>query len=93
MTRRREPACAPSSGSASSRQGVCLCSALDLTVSEVRINAAVDITPPTEAKSAAIPPATVKSQQVAEGVFWLTGGLDDERRGVMRTWDRRVLRR
>jgi glyoxylase-like metal-dependent hydrolase (beta-lactamase superfamily II) len=47
---------------------------LDLTVTAVTINGPVDVTPPAEAMSASVPPAVVKAQEVADGVFWLTGG-------------------
>ncbi len=47
---------------------------LDLTVSAVNANVSADMTLPADATSAAVPPAIVKSQQVVDGVFWLTGG-------------------
>jgi glyoxylase-like metal-dependent hydrolase (beta-lactamase superfamily II) len=47
---------------------------LDLRVTAVTVNAPADLTPPAEATSAAVPPLVVKSQAVADGVFWLTGG-------------------
>lgn len=47
---------------------------LDVTVSAVNVNVAADLTPPAEATNAAVPAPVVKSQQVADGVFWLTGG-------------------
>jgi glyoxylase-like metal-dependent hydrolase (beta-lactamase superfamily II) len=47
---------------------------LDLTITAVTVNGPVDASPPAEAMSAAAPPPVVKAQEVAEGVFWLTGG-------------------
>jgi glyoxylase-like metal-dependent hydrolase (beta-lactamase superfamily II) len=46
---------------------------LELTVADVTVNHAVEITAP-EVPNAPSTPATVKSQRVADGVFWLTGG-------------------
>jgi glyoxylase-like metal-dependent hydrolase (beta-lactamase superfamily II) len=48
--------------------------ALDLTVATVTANAAVDITAPSDVRNARVPPPTVDSRTLAEGVFWLTGG-------------------
>jgi glyoxylase-like metal-dependent hydrolase (beta-lactamase superfamily II) len=48
--------------------------ALDLTVTDVTVNVAVDTTPPADATSAAVPPMVVKSEELANGVFWLSGG-------------------
>jgi glyoxylase-like metal-dependent hydrolase (beta-lactamase superfamily II) len=48
---------------------------LDLTVASVTPNVAADITAPESVHSAPpAPPIMVKSQQLADGVFWLTGG-------------------
>ncbi len=47
---------------------------LDLTVSTVNMNVDADVTPPAEATKSTAPPAVIKFQQVADGVFWLTGG-------------------
>jgi hypothetical protein len=47
---------------------------LSLTVSEVRPNASVDIPVPDAVRQAAAPYARVTAQQVAEGVWYLTGG-------------------
>ncbi len=48
--------------------------ALDLTVSEVRPNVAVDIQVPDSIRQAANPYARVTTQMVADGVWYLTGG-------------------
>lgn len=48
--------------------------ALDLTVGEVRPNAAVDIQVPDTVRQATNPYARVTSQMVAEGIWYLTGG-------------------
>jgi len=48
--------------------------ALDLTVSEVRPNAIVDIPVPDAVRQATAPYARVTAQKVAEGVWHLTGG-------------------
>jgi glyoxylase-like metal-dependent hydrolase (beta-lactamase superfamily II) len=47
---------------------------LDLTVTAVAVNRPVDVSPPEEATSATVPPPVVKSQEIADGVFWLAGG-------------------
>ncbi len=47
---------------------------LDLTVAEVRINAAVDIQTPDGVRQAANPYGRVTSQKAADGVWYLTGG-------------------
>jgi glyoxylase-like metal-dependent hydrolase (beta-lactamase superfamily II) len=47
---------------------------LDLTVTSVTANVAVDSAPPAGATNAAAPAVVVKAQEVASGVFWLTGG-------------------
>jgi glyoxylase-like metal-dependent hydrolase (beta-lactamase superfamily II) len=47
---------------------------LDLTVTAVEVGVSADMTPPAEATKTVAPPLVVKSQQVADGVFWLTGG-------------------
>ena len=47
---------------------------LDLTVTEVRPNAPVDITVPDDVRNATAPYATVTSQMVADGVWYITGG-------------------
>src|SRR2546430_4421018 len=48
---------------------------LDLTVTSVTANPVVDITVPDSVRDAPpVPPVTVKSQKLADGVFWLTGG-------------------
>src|SRR5262245_47716155 len=57
---------------------------LDLTVSEVSVNVGADMAPPAQAEDAAVPPAIVSSQQVAEDVFWLTGGTHHNLAIVMR---------
>ncbi len=48
--------------------------ALDLTVTEVRPNVPVDVTVPDNVRAATAPYATVTSQMVADGVWYLTGG-------------------
>ena len=48
--------------------------ALDLTVTEVRPNAAVEISVPDTVRTAMAPYATVTSQMVADGVWYVTGG-------------------
>jgi glyoxylase-like metal-dependent hydrolase (beta-lactamase superfamily II) len=48
--------------------------ALDMTVSEVRPNAAVDIQVPDAVRQAVNPYAKVTTQKVADGVWYLTGG-------------------
>ncbi|OFV90330.1 MAG: hypothetical protein A3G76_13015 [Acidobacteria bacterium RIFCSPLOWO2_12_FULL_65_11] len=47
---------------------------LDLTISSVRANPAVDITVPDNVRSFTPPAITVTAQKMAEGVFYLTGG-------------------
>jgi glyoxylase-like metal-dependent hydrolase (beta-lactamase superfamily II) len=47
---------------------------LDLTVSSVTANPAVDITVPDNVRSAQPPPVRVESAKLAEGVHYLTGG-------------------
>jgi glyoxylase-like metal-dependent hydrolase (beta-lactamase superfamily II) len=47
---------------------------LDLTVREVNVNVDVDTSPPAETTNTTVTTASVKSQQVADGVFWLIGG-------------------
>src|SRR5690242_18847349 len=47
---------------------------LDLTVTDVRPNVAVDVTVPDNVRAAATPYATVTPQMVADGVWYLTGG-------------------
>jgi hypothetical protein len=47
---------------------------LDLTVHDVRANAAVDLAVPDAVRQATAPYARVTSQRVADGVFYLTGG-------------------
>jgi glyoxylase-like metal-dependent hydrolase (beta-lactamase superfamily II) len=47
---------------------------LDLTVTEVRPNVAVDISVPDTVRAATTPYAAVASQMVADGVWYLTGG-------------------
>jgi len=47
---------------------------LDLTVASVTANPAADILVPDSIRNAPAPAITVKSQQVADGVYWLTGG-------------------
>jgi glyoxylase-like metal-dependent hydrolase (beta-lactamase superfamily II) len=47
---------------------------LDLTVESVTANPAVDISVPDNVRTATVPPVTVNSQKLAEGVFYLTGG-------------------
>ena len=47
---------------------------LDITVSDLRANAAADIEAPDNVRQATTPPVRVESQKVAEGVWYLTGG-------------------
>jgi glyoxylase-like metal-dependent hydrolase (beta-lactamase superfamily II) len=48
---------------------------LELSVTSVTANPKTPVTPPAEATNAPPPPAMdLKSQEVANGVFWLTGG-------------------
>jgi glyoxylase-like metal-dependent hydrolase (beta-lactamase superfamily II) len=47
--------------------------ALDMTVTDVKLNAAVDIQAPDSVRQAMNPYAKVTSQQVADGVWYLTG--------------------
>jgi glyoxylase-like metal-dependent hydrolase (beta-lactamase superfamily II) len=48
---------------------------LDLTVASVTANPAFDITVPDNVRNAPrVPPVTVDTQKLADGVFWLTGG-------------------
>jgi len=47
---------------------------LDLTVTDVRPNAAADITAPDNVRAATAPYAVVTSQMVADGVWYVTGG-------------------
>jgi glyoxylase-like metal-dependent hydrolase (beta-lactamase superfamily II) len=47
---------------------------LELWVSNVQSNAAVDITVPAAVRGAAPPPVRVEAQKIAEGVYYLTGG-------------------
>jgi glyoxylase-like metal-dependent hydrolase (beta-lactamase superfamily II) len=47
---------------------------LDLTVTEVRPNVVVDVSVPDNVRSASAPYATVTTQMVADGVWYLTGG-------------------
>jgi glyoxylase-like metal-dependent hydrolase (beta-lactamase superfamily II) len=48
--------------------------ALDLTVTEVKVNAAADITVPDNVRQAANPYVRVTSQKAADGVWYVTGG-------------------
>ena len=48
--------------------------ALDITVSSVTANPAVDLPVPEQVSSATPPPVTVVATQVAPGVYYLTGG-------------------
>jgi glyoxylase-like metal-dependent hydrolase (beta-lactamase superfamily II) len=48
--------------------------ALELTVTEVKANAAADITVPDNVRQAGNPYTRVQSQKAAEGVWYLTGG-------------------
>jgi glyoxylase-like metal-dependent hydrolase (beta-lactamase superfamily II) len=48
--------------------------ALDITVSEVKVNAAADITVPDSVKQAGNPYVRVTSQKAADGVWYVTGG-------------------
>ncbi len=48
--------------------------ALDITVTEVKPNAAADITVPDNVRQAGNPYTRVQSQKAAEGVWYLTGG-------------------
>ena len=56
------------------RQSVSGAPSLDLTVSDVRPNATVDIAVPDAVRDATNPYARVTSQKVADGVWYLTGG-------------------
>jgi glyoxylase-like metal-dependent hydrolase (beta-lactamase superfamily II) len=47
---------------------------LELWVSNVQSNVAVDITAPPAVRGATLPPVRVESQKIADGVFYLTGG-------------------
>ena len=47
---------------------------LDLTVSSVTRNGAVDLAVPDQARNATVPPVTVTSDKLAEGVYYLRGG-------------------
>jgi glyoxylase-like metal-dependent hydrolase (beta-lactamase superfamily II) len=47
---------------------------LDLTVTDVRPNVAVDVTVPDPVRRAVLPYALVASEEVADGVWYLTGG-------------------
>jgi glyoxylase-like metal-dependent hydrolase (beta-lactamase superfamily II) len=47
---------------------------LDLTITEVRPNVPVDVAVPDNVRSASAPYATVTTQMVADGVWYLTGG-------------------
>ncbi|QSA96441.1 MBL fold metallo-hydrolase [Methylococcus sp. EFPC2] len=47
---------------------------LDLNVSEVKLNPAVDIVVPSEIANAKPPAVVVKSERLANGVYYLTGG-------------------
>ena len=47
---------------------------LELWVSNVQSNAAVDIAVPAAVRGAAPPPVRVEAQKIAEGVYYLTGG-------------------
>ena len=47
---------------------------LDLTISSVTANPAVDITVPDNVRAFQPPPVRVESQKMADGVFYLTGG-------------------
>jgi glyoxylase-like metal-dependent hydrolase (beta-lactamase superfamily II) len=47
---------------------------LDLTVSSVTKNGAVDVTVPDQARNATVPPVMVTSEKLAEGVYYLKGG-------------------
>src|SRR5205814_2745067 len=46
---------------------------LDLTVASVIANPVFDVTVPDNVRNAPRPPVTVNAQEVADGVFWLTG--------------------
>jgi glyoxylase-like metal-dependent hydrolase (beta-lactamase superfamily II) len=47
---------------------------LDLTVSSVTKNGAVDVTVPDQARNATVPPVMVTSEKLADGVYYLKGG-------------------
>lgn len=47
---------------------------LDLTVTDVRVNAAVEVVVPAEVRASPRPYARVASQMVADGVWYVTGG-------------------
>ncbi|MFX8797578.1 hypothetical protein ABTM57_19865, partial [Acinetobacter baumannii] len=47
---------------------------LELAVSEVKQNSASDIALPENVASLPIPPVTVTSNKLAEGIYYLTGG-------------------
>ena len=47
---------------------------LDLTVSAVKANPAVDVTVPESVKAATVPPVVVTVNKLADGVYYLTGG-------------------
>jgi glyoxylase-like metal-dependent hydrolase (beta-lactamase superfamily II) len=47
---------------------------LDLTVSSVTKNGAVDVAVPDQARNATVPPVMVTSEKLAEGVYYLKGG-------------------
>ena len=47
---------------------------LDLTVSEITVNPAVDITVPDNVKAFQPPPVMVTADKLADGVFYLKGG-------------------
>jgi glyoxylase-like metal-dependent hydrolase (beta-lactamase superfamily II) len=47
---------------------------LDITVSDVRANAAADIQAPDNVRQATAPPVRVESEKVADGVWYITGG-------------------
>src|SRR5438045_9637411 len=47
---------------------------LELSVTSVTVNPEAHITPPAEVIESKPPAPSVESQQLAEGVYWLTGG-------------------
>ena len=47
---------------------------LDITVSQVKLNPAVDLPVPDQVKNFTPPPAPVNVQKLADGVYYLTGG-------------------
>jgi len=47
---------------------------LALQINDVKVNSAIDLTPPDSIKNAQPPVVTVKADKLAEGVFYLTGG-------------------